>query len=97
MRRAIAAGMDSPVGTSAAHASFPSVTYEQSPGAAWAPLPRAYRRREPDKTALHTIVREHLETFLDEARQQSEHGDGYPRFVEREFRRYLDCGLLCRG
>jgi len=24
-------------------------------------------------------------------------GDGYPRFVEREFRRYLDCGLLCHG
>ncbi len=24
-------------------------------------------------------------------------GEGYPRFVEREFRRYLDCGLLCNG
>ncbi|MBD3162023.1 MAG: hypothetical protein GF346_06985 [Candidatus Eisenbacteria bacterium] len=24
-------------------------------------------------------------------------GDGYPRFVEREFRRCLDCGLLCHG
>jgi hypothetical protein len=44
---------------------------------------------------LHTIVREHLETFLEEARERD--GDGYPAFVEREFRRYLDCGLLPRG
>jgi hypothetical protein len=22
---------------------------------------------------------------------------GWPRFIEREFRRYLDCGLLCHG
>ncbi len=24
-------------------------------------------------------------------------GEGYPRFVEHEFRRYLDCGLPCHG
>ncbi|MBD3161787.1 MAG: hypothetical protein GF328_06745, partial [Candidatus Latescibacteria bacterium] len=57
--------------------------------------PGLYRRHEPEKTVLYGIVAEHLETFLSEARRPD--GDGYPRFVEREFRRYLDCGLLCHG
>jgi hypothetical protein len=42
-------------------------------------------------------VRENLETLLDEARERSEGGYGYPAFVEKEFRRYLDCGLLPHG
>ena len=54
-----------------------------------------YRRREPEKTVLYAVVREHLETFPEEARRAD--GEGYPRFVEQAFRRYLDCGLLCHG
>ena len=73
----------------------PRINYEREPGAASAPLRARYRRRQPEKTVLHTVVREHLETFLEEARERD--GDGYPAFVEREFRRYLDCGLLPRG
>ncbi len=75
--------------------------YERTPGAGVAPLAAAtpaggiYRRHEPEKTVLHGIVREHLETFLDRARGPE--GDGYPLFVEHEFRRFLDCGLLCHG
>ena len=41
------------------------------------------------------MVRRNLETFLEEGRYQGE--SGYPAFVEREFRRYLDCGQLGRG
>ena len=41
------------------------------------------------------MVREHLETFLDQARELN--GQGYPRFIERDFRRYLACGILSRG
>ena len=40
-------------------------------------------------------MREHLETFLEAARERD--GEGYPAFIEREFRRYLECGLLARG
>ncbi|MBU1702022.1 MAG: transposase zinc-binding domain-containing protein [Candidatus Eisenbacteria bacterium] len=54
-----------------------------------------YRRRQPETTVLYEIVREHLETFLAQGRGSD--GEGYPHFVEREFRRYLDCGLLCHG
>ncbi len=34
---------------------------------------------------------------LEHARDHSEHGFGYPRFVEREFEKFLACGLLCTG
>ena len=44
---------------------------------------------------LHRVVRENLETFLADARERL--GTGYPRFVENEFRRYLECGLLPHG
>jgi hypothetical protein len=76
---------------------LPPVCFELSPGAAERPLPGGYRRREPEKTALHAVVRANLETLLEEARGRSEGGSGYPSFVEKEFRRYLDCGLLAHG
>jgi len=66
---------------------------EVQPGAAWAPLPNGYRRRDPEATVLHQAVRENLATFLAEA---GEHG-GLPRHVEQELFDYLDCGVLSRG
>ena len=41
-------------------------------------------------------MREHLETFLAEARQRGG-GEGVPRFVERELREFLTCGVMARG
>jgi hypothetical protein len=78
-------------------ASLPPVTYERTPGAAAAPGLRAYRRRQPERTVLHRVVREHLGTVLDEARRRNEDGAGYPAFVEREFEKYLACGQLSQG
>lgn len=72
-------------------------SYEREADAASLPAPRGYRRREPEKTALHAVVREHFETLLDEGRRLSEAGTGYPRFIEHELHRHLDCGLLARG
>jgi hypothetical protein len=46
---------------------------------------------------FYGVVQDHLATLLDTARDRSEHGFGYPRFVEREFEKFLACGLLCRG
>jgi hypothetical protein len=53
-----------------------------------------YERHEPEKTLLHEVVREQLEPFLARARR-----DGAPvaRFVEREIRAYLECGILAHG
>ncbi len=53
-----------------------------------------YTPRHPEATLLHQVIRDHLETFLARARQLDH---SVPRFVEREFRAYLDCGILARG
>ena len=71
--------------------------YEVRPGAASAPLGNGYQRREPEKTALHRLVRENLETFLAEARERSADGYGLPRYVRQEFEKYLGCGDLRLG
>jgi len=55
-----------------------------------------YVRRRPEDTVLHRVVREHLETFLAEARRRGD-GTGVPRFVEKELREFLGCGVLARG
>jgi len=71
--------------------------YEQQPGAAAAALPRSYRPRQPQATVLHRVVREDLETFLAEGVQHSASGEGYPIYVEKEFRDFVACGDLSRG
>jgi hypothetical protein len=53
-----------------------------------------YQRRAPETTVLYRAVQRHLESFLAFARDQAR---VVPRFVERELRAFLDCGLLCRG
>ncbi len=50
----------------------------------------------PERTVLHQVVREHLETFLAEARLRGG-GEGLPRFVERELREFLTCGVMAHG
>lgn len=79
-------------------AALPALVYERTPGAATAlPAPRPYRPREPVMTALHRVVRENLETLLEDARRRSDEGTGYPEFVEKEFRRYVGCGVMSGG
>ena len=71
--------------------------FERATGAAASPLPRGYRPRRAETTALYRVVADHVETMLQDARDRSAHGFGLPRHVERSFRRYLDCGVLARG
>jgi hypothetical protein len=53
-----------------------------------------YRPRRPEESVLYSVVAGHLETFLA---QQRERGRLVPRFVERELRSFLDCGVLANG
>ena len=78
------------------HASQPIETWERRHGAALGALPR-YRRREPEGTLLHAVVRDRLEPFLAAAHDRSPSGRGLPGHVERDLRAYLDCGILARG
>jgi hypothetical protein len=45
---------------------------------------------------LHRVLLAHIESFLERVRAPDA-GHGLPRFVERELRRYLECGLLAHG
>ena len=57
--------------------------------------PFVYKRRRPDSSTLYEVVRDNIET-LYEATEQG-FSSPLPAFVRREFDRYLECGLLCRG
>ena len=49
-----------------------------------------YRPRAPEESLVYRVLQEHLETFL------AQHDRGVPRFVERELRAVLKCGVLVR-
>ena len=53
-----------------------------------------YIPRAVDRTVLYGIVAGNLETFLAEARARER---SVPRFIEREFRAYLECGIAAHG
>jgi len=53
-----------------------------------------YRPRNPEENPIYGIVAGHLETFLPRQRERERH---VPAFVEREFREFLNCGVLTRG
>jgi hypothetical protein len=67
------------------------VAHPRPTGAGCAP---SYARRRPEETVLYEVLREQLETFLCRARERDR---PLPRFVEREFRGYLECGILAHG
>ena len=50
-------------------------------------------RRDVEGTVLHQAVRGHLASFLAETAERG----GLPRFVERDFARYLACGVPSYG
>jgi hypothetical protein len=56
-----------------------------------------YRRRAPEHSVLHRVVRENMKTFLAEADARSPDGRGLPQYVKGALERFLDCGVLARG
>jgi hypothetical protein len=65
-----------------------------SPHPRSAPLDRAYERRRPQETILYRTLQAGLETLVVRARERER---PLPRFVEREFRSFLSCGILAQG
>jgi hypothetical protein len=59
--------------------------------------PAPYCRRHPEQTALYQVVQQHLQTYLALAGEDDWDGQRMPVYVEREFRRYLECGILAYG
>ena len=63
------------------------------------PRTARYQRRRPEQTLWYRIVQTHFATWLDLASGEcgSDHGAAPPGYVERTFRRYLECGILAHG
>ena len=55
---------------------------------------RGYERRRPEKTPLHKVVSENLESWLAWREAAERPVSGY---VKDELRGYLACGILCFG
>ena len=55
----------------------------------------AYQRRDPESADFHRFVRDNLEPLLQFARDN--YRKPLPRYVERELRRMVCCGVLARG
>ena len=56
-----------------------------------------YRRRRPERTPLYRVVQGHFETYRALVREGHCDAEGVPAYVEREFGRYLECGILAHG
>ena len=57
--------------------------------------PKKYEQRHAEETVLYRVIQRHLEGFLEHAYESS--GKRLPKYVENEFRRYLECGLHAYG
>jgi hypothetical protein len=53
-----------------------------------------YHPRRPEESILYQVVAENLESFLS---RQQERERVVPKFVEKDLRDFLDCGILERG
>ncbi len=56
-----------------------------------------YQRRKPERTAAYQVVQYHLETWLDTTREANPDFDPIPQYVERDLRKFLECGILAHG
>jgi hypothetical protein len=57
----------------------------------------AYAPRDPEKSLWNHVLREHLLTFLERARDPDDASSGVPAFVERELRAVVGCGSFALG
>lgn len=69
-----------------------------TPAPAWRSFQgNVYRPRRPTQTALYQPVQHHLEILVARAVESDPMGYGSPEWVERDFRGYLECGILAHG
>ncbi len=54
-------------------------------------LTAIYKPRRPHQTPLYRLVQENLETFLACSREACLDDDPIPAYVERTFRKFLEC------
>ena len=70
-------------------AALPPAATATTPGA-------AYRRHQPETTALYEVVRDNLETLYG-AIDDGAIAVRIPKHARKQLEAYLGCGLSCRG
>lgn len=65
--------------------------------AATASRTAVYPPRRPERTVVYQVVQHPLETWLEATRGRHPDGEPVPRYIERDFRQYLTCGILAHG
>ena len=62
-----------------------------------------YQRRRPERSVAYQVVQQNLETWLARRRAGGLDAgaewvvDPVPAYVERDLRKYLECGILAHG
>ena len=56
-----------------------------------------YRRRQPERRVVYQVLQGHLETWLVGCREADEAGFPVAGYIEQDFRKYLECGILAHG
>ncbi|MES9857572.1 MAG: hypothetical protein ABW166_13350 [Sedimenticola sp.] len=61
------------------------------------PNPAYTGARQPQRTAAYQAVQHHLESWLAQQREARPDDDSIPQYVERDLRKFLECGILAYG
>ena len=56
--------------------------------------PQVYQSRHPERTMPYQLIQQHAKSWL--AQPQAK-GDSIPRYIEKGFSRFMDCGILAKG
>ncbi len=56
-----------------------------------------YRRRQPERSVVYQVLQSHLETWLAGCREMNEAGFPVAGYIEKDFRKSLECGILAHG
>jgi len=56
--------------------------------------PKVYQPRRPEKTVLYQVLQDNLNTWLV---QTLENGNTTASYIEKDFNKYLECGILSHG
>jgi len=62
-----------------------------------APGTAVYQRRQPERSTGYQVMQSHLESWLAGCRQTDEVGSPVAAYIEQDFRKYLECGILAHG
>ena len=56
--------------------------------------PQVYQSRRPERTVPYQLIQQHAKSWLAQAEAK---GDSIPRYIEKGFSRFMDCGILAKG